>query len=186
MKSRLAIIIVILMATVAGFGAQQPTTSKQAAGPAQVTKEVLTGEVVWILGNVLVAKMQPKGDFRVFNVEPGREFLIDGQKKLIGDLRLGTVLTATIITTTQPVTIRTTTVLNGTVRWVAGNYVVLKLPTGEEKGYTVSESFQFLVNGRPAMVRDLKIGMNVTATKIVEDPQTEISSGTVITGKGPK
>ena len=35
-------------------------------------------------------------------------------------------------------------------------------------------------------VHDLKLGMKVTAMKRIEDPQTEISSKTVITGKGAK
>jgi hypothetical protein len=173
-----------LLAMAAGLDAQTTTTTK--AGAAKVTTEQLKGEVVWVDGNLLVAKLQPSGYYRVFNIPPGRQFMIDGQTKLIGDLKLGTVLTATATTTTQPVTVRTTTALSGTVVWVAGNYVILALPSGEDKGYTVPESFKFNVEGKPASVHDLKAGMKVTATKIVEDPQTVISTTTVITGKGPK
>ncbi len=175
----------VLLALAAGPYAQNTTTTKQ-AGAAKVTTEQLKGEVVWIDGNLLVAKLLPSGSYRVFNMKPGQHFIIDGQTKLIGELKLGTVLTATATTTTRPVTVRTTTVLNGTVAWVAGNYVVLALPSGEDKGYTVPDSFKFVVEGKEASVHDLKIGMKVTATKIVEDPQTEISTKTVITGTGPK
>ncbi len=49
----------------------------------------------------------------MFLVQSGREFVIDGQTKHIADLKPGTVLTATVTTTTRPVTVRTTSVLNG-------------------------------------------------------------------------
>ena len=112
--------------------------------------------------------------------------VIDGQTKHLGDLKPGTVLTATVTTTTQPVTVRTTNSLSGTVFWVSGNYVVLNLDNGETKGYTVPESYKFTVEGKPATVHELKKDMKVTATKIVEDPQVEMSTKTVVTGKAPK
>jgi hypothetical protein len=114
MKPRLVIVIgVAIMAMAAGLQAQQTTTTP--SGAAQVTTEQMTGEVVMVEGNLLLAKMQPSGEYRVFNVQPGRQFIIDGQARLIGDLKPGTVLSATVTTTTQPVTVRTTTVTNGTV-----------------------------------------------------------------------
>src|SRR5215467_7900254 len=93
MRAHRVVIIVALLVTAAGLRAQQTTTTT-AAGAAKVTTEKLTGEVSWIQGNLLVAKMKPTGEYRVFNVQPGRQFMIDGQPKLIGDLKLGTELTA--------------------------------------------------------------------------------------------
>jgi hypothetical protein len=119
-------------------------------------------------------------------VQPNREFLIDGQTKRIGDLKPGTVLTGKIITRTTPVTVRTTSTLNGTVWWVQGNYVILTLENGENKEYKVPDSYQFMVSGKPATVTELRQGMKVSATKILEEPQTEIATDTVITGKAPK
>ena len=80
--------------------------------------------------------MLPRGYYSVFSVKPGREFMIDGQTKHIGDLKPGTVLTATVTTTTQPVTVRTISSLTGKVWWVQGNYVVLTLANGENKDTT--------------------------------------------------
>jgi hypothetical protein len=182
---RFVMTVAALVAMAAGLYAQTQTATSKPTGTAKVTTEQLKGEVVWVDGNVLVAKL-PNDTYRVFNIKPGQQFSIDGQTKLIGDLKMGTVLTATATTTTQPVLVRTTTVLEGNVVWVAGNYVVLAVPSGEDKGYTVPESFKFVVEGKPASVHELKTGMKVTATKIVEDPQTVISTTTVITGKGPK
>ncbi len=164
-------------------------TSKKEKVPGAASHEVtakMTGEVVWVQGNWLAAKMQPNGRLSIFNVQPGREFTIDGQTKHVADLKPGTVLTATVITTTQPVTVRTTSSLTGTVWYASGNYVILMLESGENKEYHVPESFRFIVEGKPASVHELKQGMKVSATKIVEEPRTEISTQTTITGKAPK
>lgn len=184
-RSRVLMTAVAVLITA---GAIQAQVTQQPSGPAsQVVTEQLTGEVAYIQGDTLVAKMAgPGGYFRVFFVKPGREFIIDGQTKHIGELLTGTVLTATVTTTTQPVTVRTTSSLKGNVWWVNGNYVILTLENGEKKEYKVPDSYQFMVEGKPATVAQLKQGMTVTATKIVEEPKTEISEKTVITGKAPK
>ena len=78
------------------------------------------------------------------------------------------------------------TVTNGTVWYVQGNYVILTLENGTNREYVVPESFRFVVEGKPASVKELRKGMKVSATKIVEEPRTEISTKTVITGKAPK
>jgi hypothetical protein len=165
--------------------AQAPKTEK-VVGSSQVNTVKMTGEVVWVNGNWLLAKMQPLGNYSLFDVKPGREFMIDGQKKLIADLKPGTILTGMISTRTTDVTVRTTSTLNGDVMWRQGSYVVLRLASGEVKEYNVPESYRFMVEGKPASVQELREGMKVTATKIVEEPRTEISSETAITGTAPK
>ena len=108
------------------------------------------------------------------------------QAKLISDLRPGTVLRATAITTTQPIVVRTTTVTNGTVWYTSGNYVILTLPSGENREYIVPPTFRFVVEGKPAAVTDLRKGMKVSGEKVIEEPRTVISTKTVIEGKSPK
>ena len=176
----------VLLASAVGLRAQT-TTSKviQSAGDAKVTQEQITGEVVVVEGNWLLVKLQPSGQFRYFNIPPGRQFLIDGQNKSIKELRPGTILTATAITTAQPLTLRTTTVTNGTVWYVSGNYVILTLASGENRAYNVPPSFRFVVEGKPASVTDLRKGMKVSGEKVIEEPRTEISTKTLITGKAP-
>ena len=178
--------VAVLLASAVGLRAQT-TTSKvtQAAGEAKVTTEQITGEVVQVEGNWLLVKLPPN-HYRYFNLPPGRQFIIDGQTKLISDLRPGTVLTATATTTTQSVIVRTTSVINGTVWYASGNYVILTLPSGENREYNVPPSFRFTVEGKPSSVTDLRKGMKVSAEKIVEEPRSEISTKTVITGKAPR
>ena len=166
--------------------AQAPTKTEKVLGTSGVATVKMTGEVVWVNGNWLLAKMEPLGNYSLFDVKPGREFIIDGQTKHIADLKPGTVLTGMITTRTTDVTVRTTSTLNGQVVWQQGNYVALRLENGEIKEYKVPDSYRFMVEGKPASVQELREGMKVTATKIVEEPRTEISSDTVITGKSPK
>jgi len=188
MTARQTITTGLAVMTLAALVHGQVTTKKEEV-PGAASHEVtakMTGEVVSVHGNWLAVKMQPTGRLSIFNVQPGREFMIDGQTKHIGDLKEGTVLTATVITTTQPVTVRTTSSLSGTVWYASGTYVILTLENGENKDYHVPESFRFIVEGKPASVHELRPGMKVSATKIVEEPRTEISTQTAITGKAPK
>ena len=188
MTARQAITTGLAVMTLAALVHGQATTRKEEIpGAASHTVDAkMTGEVVWVQGNWLAAKMQPTGRISVFNVQPGREFMIDGQTKHIGDVKPGTVLTAMVTTTTQPVTVRTTTSLNGTVWYVSGTYVILTLENGENKDYHVPEAFRFMVEGKSASVHELRPGMKVSATKILEEPSTVLSTKTTITGKAPK
>jgi hypothetical protein len=179
--------VAVLLASAVGLRAQTTTSNvTQAAGDAKVSTEQITGEVALVEGNRLVVKLLPQGVFRYFDIPPGRQFIVDGQTRLISDLRPGTVLTATATTTTQPVVVRTTTVTNGTVWYVSGNYVILTLASGENREYVVPPTFRFMVEGKPASVADLRKGMKVSGEKVIEEPRTEISTKTVITGKAPK
>ena len=96
------------------------------------------------------------------------------------------MLTATVTTKTQPVTLRTTTVTNGTVMHVQGNFVIARLENGDIREYVVPESYKFMVEGKPASVNDLRKGMKVSAARITEEPTTELSEQTEVSGKAPK
>jgi hypothetical protein len=187
MTARQVIMTTVVFLTMTGGAfAQAASQTEKVPGDAKVETVTMTGEVVWVQGDWLFAKMQPLGNYSLFNVKPGREFMIDGMTKHIADLKPGTVLTGMITTRTTPVTLRTTATLSGTVWYAQGNYVILTLANGENKEYNVPESFRFTVEGKPASVHELRRGMKVSATKITEEPQTEISTQAQITGKAPK
>jgi len=133
----------------------------------------------------VIERLAPIADELLVTTNRPEEYAFLNQR-LIADLKPGTVLTGTIVKKVTPVTVRTTSTLNGTVWWAQGDYVVLTLENGEQKEYKVPASFKFMVEGKPATVHELKQGMKVSATKIVEEPQTELSTETVITGKAPK
>jgi hypothetical protein len=165
--------------------AQTTTKTKEPAG-GTVTTSQLTGEVVQTEGNWLLARMRPSGEYRFFYVPSGRTAMVDGKARSLNELKPGTVLTATYITTDQSIAMRTTTVTNGTVWYASGNYVIVTLENGENHEYKVPDAYKFVVEGKPASVSDLRKGMKVSATKIVEEPRHEISSVTLVTGTAPK
>ena len=177
-----------VMTLSAGPIAQQTTKTTEKTGTAKVTTSQMTGEVVLVDGNNLLVRMQPGGQYRIFNVQPTRQFMIDGQPKSIRELTPGTILTAAITTTEQPVTDRTTTVTNGTVWFVdkSSNHLIVTLENGENRSYDVPNGFKFTVEGKPTTIEDLRQGMKLSATKIVSAPRTDMSTETVVTGKAPK
>ena len=188
MNARHSIVTALAVLGIAGnaYAQATPPQTERIAGQAQVETLKMTGEVVRVSGNWLLMKMEPLGNYSLFNVKPGREFIIDGQKRMISDLKPGTTLTGMITKTTTPVTVRTTSTLEGTVWWAQNDYVILTLANGENKEFKVPPSYQFMVEGKPATVHELKQGMKVSATKIVEEPTTEISTDVAVTGKSPR
>jgi len=175
----------LLVFTLFSARATAQTVSTQRTGDSTVTTEQMSGEVVQVSGNNLVVKMT-NGEFRTFsNVPDSRRASIDGKEVGVRDLKPGTKLTATITKTTTPVTVRTTTVQTGRVWMVNGNTVILTLPNGENKQYTVRPDFTFVVNGAPATAHDLRPGMTVSAEKIVEEPTVEIAMNTRVIGQAP-
>jgi hypothetical protein len=177
--------VMVLMTGVAQQ--QMPVTTKESiTSKASITTEQLHGTVEYVAGNHLVVRMT-NGNIREFNVPESRKFTIDGQDLTVHDLKPGTKLSATVTTTTTPVTDRTTTVGTGTVFWVAGKTVIITLPNGENRTYKVEDNFKFSVEGnKTANVYDLRKGMKISAQRIVEEPRTEIVSNTVVTGQAPR
>ena len=185
---RVLITAVVVMTLMAAPLAQAPTKTTEPTGQAKVTTSQMTGEVVLVDGNNLLVRMQPGSQYRIFNVKPDRQFMIDGQPKTVKQLTPGTILTATVTTTAQPVTDRTTTVTNGTVWFVdkARNHLIVTLENGENRSYDVPQGFKFTVEGKSTTIEDLRQGMKLSATKIIAEPRTEMSTETVVTGKAPK
>jgi len=168
------------------ISAQAPQTTKEAVRGTTSTKtEQLNGTVAYVTGNNLVVLMST-GDVRTFQVPPTRRFMIDGKELTVDQLQTGTTLTATTTTYATPVTEIITTSGTGKVLWVAGNNLVLQLPTNEVKAYTVSDSARFNVDGKEATLQDLRQGMTISAEKVVEVPGVDFVSDTVVTGHAPK
>jgi hypothetical protein len=177
--------VAVLMTGVAQQETPQ-TTKESLKGTASVTTEKLQGRVEYVEGNRLVVRMT-NGSIREFDVPANRKFTIDGRDVTVHDLKPGTTLSATVTTTTTPINDRTTTVGMGTVWWVSGNTVIVTLPNGENRTYTVKDEYKFTVEGnKNATVTDLRKGMKISAVKIVEEPRTEIVSDTVVTGQAPR
>ena len=167
--------------------AAQTTTTSTIPGSTGVVTRQMSGTVQYVEGNTLVVKMA-SGEIRSFTVPPERDFVIDGVAKKVGDLQPGTVLNATITTTTTSATQRTVHSVTGKVWYIAAPTVILTLtPSGENRQYVVkNKEIVFMVDGRPATVFDLRKGMMVSAEKIVEEPISTVAQNSKITGHAPK
>ena len=166
----------------------QPTQTQQSL-PSKipnVTTTQLKGEVAYLQGDYLVAKMVPSGTYRLFVLKPGKTATIDGVVMPLNKAPIGTMLTATVTVTETPVIDRTISTLKGKV-WVASpTSVILTLENGENKQYDVPADMRFDVDGKKLEAMELRPGMNLTATKIVESQRTEFTTDNVVTGVGPK
>jgi hypothetical protein len=188
LSAKASILIAAVLLTASAPTQAQTTTKETTKGTATVTTSQLTGEVLSVEGNDLAVKLST-GEARVFHVPPTRKFVVDGKELSVGELQPGTTLTATVKTTTTPVTVRTKTSIEGKVWYASPPNVILTLSTGENKAYTVKDADKdkvvFSVRGQPATVFELKKGMQVSASKIVEEPDTEIVTDTTVTGHAP-
>jgi hypothetical protein len=174
--------------SLAASAAAQQTTTKETvlAGAPTITKSQLQGEVVAVGSNWLVAKMSPSGNYRVFSVAPNKTAMIDGVAKTVSQLQVGTILTSDVTITEYPLVKRTTTVNSGKVFWSSPTSVIITQESGENRQYSVPNGFKFDVEGRQVEAKDLRPGQVLKGSKVVEEPITEITSGSVVTGTAPK
>ena len=164
----------------------QPALQSLALGAGTATTEQMSGEVVKVEGNNLLVKMA-NGELRMFsNIPDSRMALIDGKEIGVRDLKPGTTLTSTITKTATPVTSQTTTFGTGTVWHAMGTTVILALPNGDYRQYSVmGDNNKFTVDGKPATMYDLKPGMVVSGDKIVAEPTVECASNARLVGQNP-
>ena len=179
MKSRNKVLLVALALCV-GFtlslNAQVQTTTSTTTGTAVKEVQVDRGEVVTVAGNDLVVKMED-GTIRHFpNVPESARVTVDGKQLGIHDLKPGMKLQRTITTTTAPKTITTVQTVTGKVWYVnPPNSVILTMENGKNHSFKIPQGQKFNVDGQMVDAFGLKKGMNVTATKIVEVPETVVA-----------
>jgi hypothetical protein len=78
-----------------------------------------------------------------------------------------------------------TTVERGKVVYVAGNDVVVKMENGEIRHITVPDSARATVDGKEVTIRDLRPGMKISATRVIQSPVVEVSEQRTVTGTAP-
>jgi hypothetical protein len=174
--------------SLAAGAAAQPTQTKDTlpAGTPKITKQQLKGEVVAVGSNWLVARMEPSGGYRVFTVPPNKTAMIDGVAKTVSQLQKGTMLTADVTITEEPIVRRTKTVNSGTVFWSSPTSVIITQENGENKQYAVPSGFKFDVDGQQLEAMQLRPGMKLVGTKVVEEPIVAVTEQSVVTGTAPK
>ncbi len=166
------------------LSAQVQTQTTTATGRATVVTKVERGEVVTVSGNDLVVKMAD-GTLRNFeNVPESAKVTVDGKQLSVHDLKPGMKLQRTITTTTTPMTITTVQTVKGKV-WeiVPPLSIILTLEDGKNQRFKIPEGQKFNVDGQMVDAFAVRKGMILTATKIVEEPTTEITQQKTVTGE---
>lgn len=176
----------VCLAYTLSMSAQVQTQTTTTAHTPTVQTTVERGEVVTVSGNDLVVKMED-GTIRHFaNVPESARVTVDGQQLGIHDLKPGMKLQRTITTTTTPKTITTVQSVKGKVWHVnPPTSVILTLEDGTNQQFKIPQGQKFDVNGQMVDAWGLKKGMNVTATKVVEKPVTEVEEQRKVTGTLP-
>jgi LPXTG-motif cell wall-anchored protein len=166
--------------------AQVQTETSTTTGHATKVVQVEHGQVAYVNGNELVVKMQD-GTYRHFNNVPdSARVLVNGQELGIHDLKVGMTLQKTITTTTTPKVVTTTQSVTGTVWHVSPpNSVILRLADNSTQSFKIPKNQKFNVDGQMVDAFGLKKGMKVTATKIVEEPITQVQQEAKLTGQMP-
>ena len=163
---------------------QSQTAVEHGAASHEVTVE--HGEVVLVDGNDLIVKMED-GQIRHFpNVPESARAEVDGKQLGIHDLKPGMKLQRTITTTTTPKTITTVQSVTGKVWHVSPpNSVILTLEDGTNQSFKIPKGQKFTVDGQQTDAFGLKKGMKISATKVVEVPQTVIDQERKVSGSMP-
>lgn len=166
--------------------AQVQTETSTSSGTPTKEVTVQTGTVAVVSGNDLVIKL-PDGTLRHFpNVPESFRANVDGKELGIHDLKPGMVLTRTVVRTTTPETITTVQSVRGKVWHVnPPSSVILTLEDGSNQQFKIPKGQKFNVDGQMVDAWGLKKGMMVTATKVVEVPQTSVTQNASITGTAP-
>jgi LPXTG-motif cell wall-anchored protein len=166
--------------------AQVQTSTQEKAGQSSKEVKVDHAEVIAVQGNDLIVKMEDGTLRHLANVPESTRITADGQQVGVHQLKPGMHLQRTVTTTTTPKVIVTTQTVTGKVWHVnAPSTVILTMENGENQSFKVPAGQKFTVDGKETDVFSLRKGMRVSATKVVEEPLTQVEHEASISGHMP-
>ena len=178
---------VLFVAFAASTSAQvQSTTTTTTSGVQTTEVKIESGEVVAVKGNNLFVKMAD-GTLRDYpNVPESAKVSVDGKQLGVHDLMPGMKLVRATVTTTTPQVVTTVQTVTGKVWQVNPPLVViLTLDDGTNQEFKIPEGQKFMVDGTETDAFGLKKGMVVSATKVVEVPETVVTKEKAVAGTMP-
>ena len=177
--------LVCVAFAVSTSGQVQSTTTTTSGIPTKEVK-IESGEVVAVKGNDLFVKMDD-GTLRHFpNVPESAKVMVDGQQLGIHELKPGMKLVRATVTTTTPQLVTTVESVTGKVFHVNPPLsVILTLENGQNQEFKIPIGQKFMVDGTETDAWGLKNGMVVTATKVVEEPETVVTKQKLVAGTMP-
>jgi hypothetical protein len=169
-----------------GLSGQVQTQTSTTAGPATKQVQVERAQVLVVEGNDLMLKMQDGTIRHIANVPESARATVGGKQIGIHDLKPGMTLEKTIIVTTVPKVVTTVQSVTGKVWHVNPPIsVILTLEDGTNQQFKIPKDQKFNVDGQMVDAWGLKKGMNISATKVVEVPVTEVEHQQKLTGSMP-
>jgi hypothetical protein len=175
----------LVIAAAPRLAAQNTSTTTIRHGAPSIETTVRNAEVVYVEGNDLVLKLD-SGRIEHVVVPDSDTFTIGGRNVSVHELKAGTKLTQTFTTTTTPRYVNTIQTIRGKVWHVnAPSTVIVTLPDNTQHLFRVPRDAQFIVNGKPQTVFDLKKGMTFDATIITDEPQTVVAHSRSVSGTAP-
>lgn len=166
--------------------AQVQTTKTESHGAATRQVKVERGEITYISGNSVVVKMEDGKLEHFDNVPDSLTFMVDGKPVNIHNAKVGMKLEKQTITTTTPRVITTVETVTGKVWQVSPpNTVILTLENGENQQFKIPKGQKFTIDGRETDAWGLKKGMNVSAQRVTEVPETVVAQEVKRTGIAP-
>ena len=176
----------VCMALAISSAAQVQTQTQTTTGTPLREVVIESGQVVAVQGNDLFVKMAD-GSVRHFpNIPKTAKATVDGKQVGIHDLKPGMTLQRTTVTTTTPQVVTTVQAVTGKVWQVTPPLsVVLTLENGDNQAFKIPDGQTFIVDGQETDAWGLKKGMTITATKIVETPQTSVTKQVQVAGTIP-
>jgi len=174
------------LAFAATTNAQVQTDTSTTTHTPTVTTTVEQGEIVYVGNHSLVVKMADGTLRDIQNIPDSATATVDGKQVTIKDAKVGMKLQKTITTTTTPKVITTVKTVTGKVWHVnAPSSVILTLEDGTNQEFKVPKGQTFMVNGNKTDVFGLRKGMVVNATKVEEQPITEVQRQAKLSGSMP-
>jgi LPXTG-motif cell wall-anchored protein len=174
------------MAFALSVSAQVQTQATTTPGQATHEVKVERAEVVSVYGNDLIVKMEDGTIRHIPNVPESARATVSGKEVGIHDLKPGMKLERTVTTTTTPKIITTTQTVTGKVWNVTPpTSVILTLEDGTNQQFKIPKDQKFNIDGQMVDAWHLKKGMKISATKVVEEPVTEMSVRKEVTGQMP-
>jgi hypothetical protein len=177
---------VIGLALTSNSNAQVQTQTFTSTGQPTTAVKVDRGTVVLVDGNDLVVKAEDGHLLHFASVPESFRATVDGQELRIHDLKPGMILERTITTTTTPETITTVKHVTGTV-WAVNppSSVILRLADGKNQAFKIPDGQKFNIDGQMTDAWGLRQGMKITATKVIEVPETVVEQEREVTGMQP-
>jgi hypothetical protein len=168
------------------LNAQVQTQTNTATTGKTTEVNVERAEVLLVQGNDLVVRMEDGSIRHIANVPESARAEVDGKQLGIHDLKPGMKLQRTVTTTSTQKMITTVQSVTGKVWHVTPpSSVILTLEDGSNQSFKIPKGQKFNVDGNMVDAWGLKKGMKISATRVVETPETVIDQQKKITGKMP-